>query len=130
MNDFKIKNLEFLLCLEKINRVEELELYKFLEKLIYDEISKPKIETYKSKLNSLGVENFIKNIREEIYKKTSQKDLKLKRKNIKESMLENYVIKNQKSQEFLKELNLKILLKIIPNKNIIVEDGDIVDIIL
>jgi len=45
-------------------------------------------------------------------------------------MLENYVIFIEESQQFLNDLKLKVLLKVIPNKNIIVKNGEIVNIIL
>lgn len=130
MEDFNIKNFEFLRCLLVVDRIKDFELYKFIEKLLYGKICDKKTELYKEKLKETTTEDFLKILKKNHQIINNQKELKIKRKNIKESMLENYVIKNKLSQQFLKELNMKILLKIIPNKNIIVENGDIIDIIL
>lgn len=129
MDEFKIKNFEFLVCLTFVNRIEELEVYKFIEKLLYGDMTKSELDLYKEMINTKNITEFMLYIKQNHSLKPCQKDVKIKRKNVTESMLENYVIKNQLSQQYLKELKFKILLKIIPNKNIIVKNGDIIEII-
>lgn len=127
-NCFKIKNLEFLRCLTYIDRLKDIEVYRFLEKLIYNEQTEEIKRNCINKLrnsNELEFINYVKNL---TFKKSIPEN-KNKRKNIKENMLENYVIRNNLNKKFLQELNLKIFFKTIPNKNIIIEDGDIIDII-
>lgn len=126
---FLIKNIEFLSCLSFINRIEHVEIYRFLEKLIYDELPSKITHKYLALLKTEGIDSFLKTLNEKFPKKLHKEEKKNKRKNIKENMVENYVIKNKKNKQFLQELNLKIFLKTIPNKNIILKDGDIIDII-
>lgn len=125
---FKIKNLEFLKCLSYIDRLKDIEVYRFLEKLIYNEHTEEIKKNCISKLKNSTELEFINYVKKLTHKKQIN-EIKHKRKNIKENMLENYVIRNNKNKKFLQELNLKIFFKTIPNKNIIIEDGDIVDII-
>lgn len=126
---FKLHNVDYISCLKKIDRVKDIELYKFIEKLIYNEHPKEIEKICREKFKTQTEDEFINFIKQKTIKKI-KKDSTIKRKNIKENMLENYVIRNNKDKKFLQELNLKIFLKTIPNKNIIIEDGDIVDIIL
>jgi hypothetical protein len=125
MDDLKFKNFEFIPCI--LHSQMKLEVYKILEKLIYGELGLKITESYKNILENKGPDSLIYEISRSIGEEPKE-NLKLKRTNIKD-MLENYVIRNKKGQDFLKALNLKILLKIIPNKNLIVKNGDIVDII-
>ena len=91
---FCIKNIEFLECLNVIKR-EDIDIYRFIEKLIYDEIPKEKILLFKKQLREVGVINFVKIISETIPKPTIKQEVKTKRKIITENMLENYVIRNR-----------------------------------
>jgi len=130
MECFKIKNIEFLKCLEKINRLRDIDLYRFIEKLIYGELSQNEMEMYKDSIKKLGVDEFLKYIKQQIQPKCTHSSLKVKSYHIASLMLENYVIFIEESQQFLNDLKLKVLLKIIPNKNIIVKNGEVVNIIL
>lgn len=125
--EFLIKNFKFVSCLNFIDKNSEIEIYKYFEKIIYDELPLNNFSVISKKLDELGIEEFVKVVRSTI-PECVNKTLNAKRKNIKENMLENYVIRNNKNQQFLQELNLKISLKTIPSKNIIIKDGDIIDI--
>lgn len=124
---FTCKHIDFIECLAYINRDTDMKLYRFIEKLVYEEIPKDKITSFKSLLKNVGVEKFVNTVKNTI-PVSPEKNVKYKRKNIKENMLENYVIRNKRDKKFLQELNLKIFLKMIPTKNITVDDGNIVDI--
>lgn len=130
MECFKVKNIEFLKCLEKINRLRDIDLYRFIEKLIYGELSQNEMKMYKDSIKKLGVDEFLKYIKHSNQPKCTHSSLKVKRFHITSLMLENYVLFIEESQQFLNDLKLKVLLKIIPNKNIIVKNGEIVNIIL
>lgn len=124
----KIKHFEFLFCFEKNL---DYKIYKFLENLVYGNICTNEINTFKSLLNEKGKTVFLENIQKIacVGNKTNESDSVTKRKNIKDCMIKNYVIRSGNDKEFLKNLNLKIVLKLIPNKNIKIKNGEIVDII-
>lgn len=124
---FMIKNIEFIECFSEIDKTKDIEVYRFIEKLVYGEIPQEKVNAFSKQLKEVGIINFVNTVKSTIPKLVFN-DIKNKRKNIKENMIENYVIKNNKNKKFLQDLNLKIFLKTIPNKNITIEDGDIIEI--
>lgn len=117
-----IKNAEFLPCFNYIEKCEEAHLYDFIQENIYK-----KNQKQMAKLKELGPEKYVDNLRKTLPKNKDHSEPNI-RKNIKESMIENYVIRNKQSRTFLQELNIKIFLKIISNKNIIIENGEIIKI--
>lgn len=122
MNLLSIKNIEFLPCFNYIEKCEEAHLYDFIQENIYNKNQKQLVQ-----LKELGPEKYVENLRKTLPKKKNLQETNI-RKNIKESMIENYVIRNKQSKTFLQELNIKIFLKIISNKNIIIENGEITKI--
>lgn len=123
----KIKNVEFLICLNKLNL--HIDVYRELEKLVYGNKPLDQINKFKIILKERGSNYLISLIEKNVLKqKTINLKQDQKRKNIKESMIENYVIKNNKGKSFLKKLNLQFFLKNIPNKYIKIKNGDIEEI--
>jgi len=78
MECFKIKNVEFLEFLEKINRLRDIDLYRFIEKLIYGELSQNEMEMYKKSIKESGVDEFLKYIKHSIQPKCTHSSLKVK----------------------------------------------------
>ncbi|QIH04857.1 hypothetical protein [Dasineura jujubifolia toursvirus 2a] len=148
--NLKIQNPEFLICFSFIKKTDFVYLYREVENIVLGNISNKDLFLYKKQLKQLGPEEFISNlekkIKEDINSKCSSYNGKIqnqqntnntatnfsstKRKNVKDNMIENYVIKNNKGEQFLKELNIKLFLKIINSKNIIIENGDVIDVIM
>lgn len=129
---FNIKNTEFLKCFDYIDPNKDIEIYRIMEEVVYG-VHK-NVEKYKNLLVSLGHEQFILNIKKSINsgtrKQTINEQTTKKRKNIKENMLENFVIKNNKGKNYLNHLQMYIFFKNISNKNITIVDGDIIDIVI
>lgn len=128
MINFNIKNITFLKCFNYIEKSKDIQTYRLLENLLYEENKEINIK-YSTLLNSIGIIEFLnvlksKNIHKSVYINPS------KRKNIKENMIEDFVIKNKKGVDYLKELNIKFFLKNIPNKNIVLQNDNIIDVIL
>lgn len=123
---YNITNIEFLPCFNFIDKDKDIEVYRFVEKIIYetDVISEKKL------LENLGLEEYINHLKTQYKPKKYVENTGLKRKNIKENMIEDFIIKNKKGKEYMKFLNSKIFLKNIPTKNIIVENNKIIDIII
>lgn len=126
---FNVKNKEFIECLQYVDRTDDIQLYRTIEKLLYGECKKEFMRDSLQTVHDIGCKMFVESLRTKFFV-LSPCDKKIKRKNIKENMIENYVIKNKKNKQCLNELNFKIFLKTIPNKNIIVKNGDIVNIIM
>ena len=126
---FNIKHKEFIECLKYVDRTEDIQLYRTIEKLLYGDCTKEFTKLSLQTIHDTGCELFVDSLRNK-FCVSSPCDKKNKRKNIKENMIENYVIKNKKNKQYLNELNFKIFLKTIPNKNIIVKNGDIVNIVM
>lgn len=122
---WEIQNTDFLECFNYINRVEDMQLYRYLEDIVLNvkTASKSDIDL----LQTLGHSRFVEEKRKKYHK--IDEFSKSSRKNIKDNMLENYVIRNNKDKKFLQELSFKIFLKNILPRNIIVEEGEIVEII-
>lgn len=130
---FTIINVEYVKCLNLIDKNTDINIYKFIEKLIYNELPEQEQKLYANILKNHGYEHLIHVLKKQFSEfninTVGNTSVKTKqRKNINDVMIENYVVKNNKSLEFLKDISLKIFLKIIPRKNIIIEDGDIVEI--
>lgn len=116
---FKIKNIEFLNCFEFVTEVFQ---YRILEDLVYSSDCEKELNM----LKSMGCEDFVKNLNIET---KSKFNLELKRKNIKENLLINYIVTNNLNKKDFTDLNMKIFLKTIQNKNIKITDGKIEEII-
>lgn len=128
-NIFNVRQKEFIECLQYVDRTEDIQLYRTIEKLLYGKCNKEFTRLSLQTIREIGCEMFVESLRTK-FCVSSPCEKKIKRKNIKENMIENYVIKNKKNKQCLNELNFKIFLKTIPNKNIIVKNGDIVNIIM
>lgn len=127
-DQFAIQNYEFLECAAQVDPSKETSLYRFLESIITGKARKDVIDKNLEILKKIGVNEYLKFLRENISEKETVSSPK--RKNIKDGMIENYVIKNKKDRKFLQDLNFKIFLKIIPTKNIKIQNGNIVDILV
>lgn len=125
-DQFAIQNFEFLECAENVDPTRETSLYRFLENIITGNAREDIIQKNAETLRKIGIKEYLKFLRENISEKENTSEPK--RKNIKDGMIENYVIKNNKDKKFLQDLNFKIFLKIIPTKNIKIQNGNIVDI--
>lgn len=123
---YNITNIEFLPCFNFIDKNKDIEVYRFLEKIIYT----TDVNSEKKLLENLGIEEYINHLKTQYKPKKCTENSVLKRKNIKENMIEDFIITNKKGKEYMKFLNSKIFLKNIPTKNIIVENNKIIDIIM
>jgi 16S rRNA C967 or C1407 C5-methylase (RsmB/RsmF family) len=123
-----IKNCEFLPCLLYTNTKEEIIIYRNIEKIIYNEFPEYMIKNYKKDLEELGHEAFVKKISFIESKELEYNNIP-SRKNVKDIMLESYAIKNNKTKAEFEKLKMYILLKKIPGKHIIFENGEITNII-
>nr|UOX61026.1 MAG: hypothetical protein DiTV3a_F3ORF1 [Diabrotica toursvirus 3a] len=123
-----IKNPEFILCLNFVTKSSNINLYRFIEKILYGDITSSEEKNYKREIILMGPLNFCKKYQEIYFTREETLPLISVRKNVKDIMLENYVIRTNKTLEYLKMLKLKIMLKTISSKNIIIDKGHIVDI--
>lgn len=127
---FQIKNPEFLPCVMFIDKSTDIKLYRLVEKIIKGDIDNKRMFEYKSKLKNLGPCKFTDFLRcyfnPPQYNETPETSNR--RKNIKDNMIENYVIRNNLGENYLKQLNIKLLIKSVNSKNIIIKDGSIITI--
>lgn len=130
MNNINIKNYEFLKCLSYTNSESEILTYKYIENLIYGKFNQKIIDKNYAELIKLNPEKFTENIKNMLENKNDKQIISSSRKNVKDIMLESYAIKKNKSKAELEKYKMYIFLKKIPGKNIIFDDGEIIDIII
>lgn len=61
-----LRNIKFLPCFNIIDRYKDIEVYRFLESLVYGESNE--IEELKKELEDIGVEKFVKNLQARFHK--------------------------------------------------------------
>lgn len=144
-----LKNIEFLPCFEAMDKEKNIQLYRFLEKLVYGEVSDEILIKNKTKLkNSPSISHFLAELATELsasntgnttthkvaatnaVKPARTRKSKALRQNVTESKLEDYVISMQQgSTEKLSQLKKKIILKSFAKGTIVFnQTGDIVHI--
>jgi hypothetical protein len=118
---FNIKNPEYLDCFERVDKAKQVAVYRFIESLLY---------TTNGSNPGMDIDAIISLASTPVCSAVATRKPAPKRRNIKDSMIENYVIRNNKGQDFLKQLNVKLFLKSLCPKDIHIEDGEISMIVL
>lgn len=129
-----IKNPGFIPFLEMIDKDSDITLYRFIENLIFE--TSNDAERFLGEIKTIGLEKTLESIKAFVDSQIiKDQDSSIviknpKRKNVKDEMIENYIIKKGLDTSLLRKIKMAVCLKILGSKNLIVKDGEITGIVI
>lgn len=122
---FTIKNQIFFPLLQTINRTDDINLFRFITNLIFE--TSDESEKFSRMILEKGLEHTLTEIKSlvdtQIIPETKPK--LVRRKNIKDEVIENYIIKKGLDNTLFKKIKMYTCLKLLGPKNLVFKDGEI-----